>query len=153
MKITYGFSLFLQERVYNGRLDPCGAVHITIGDGGNREGLAHRYHSTTTVHVPLNLSNSSITIGMLICFLTASGIAIRSQLGRSSGKRALGMASWRSWTPPMPTGPGTGMTTRSPWELMTCGSTLLLVQGASWKVAVSWGRSSCLLDATQYSLV
>jgi hypothetical protein len=36
---------------------------------------------------------------------------------------------------------------------MTCGSTLLLVQGASWKVAVSWGRSSCLLDATQYSLV
>ncbi|CAL4925991.1 unnamed protein product [Urochloa decumbens] len=30
------------ERVYNGRLDPCGAVHITIGDGGNREGLAHR---------------------------------------------------------------------------------------------------------------
>ncbi|KAK2377810.1 Purple acid phosphatase 18 [Trifolium repens] len=31
------------KRVYNGRLDPCGAVHITIGDGGNREGLAHRY--------------------------------------------------------------------------------------------------------------
>ncbi|MCI53136.1 purple acid phosphatase 18-like, partial [Trifolium medium] len=30
------------KRVYNGRLDPCGAVHITIGDGGNREGLAHR---------------------------------------------------------------------------------------------------------------
>ncbi|CAL4942944.1 unnamed protein product [Urochloa decumbens] len=33
------------ERVYNGRLDPCGAVHITIGDGGNREGLAHRYRN------------------------------------------------------------------------------------------------------------
>nr|CAD1829357.1 unnamed protein product [Ananas comosus var. bracteatus] len=31
------------ERVYNGELDPCGAVHITIGDGGNREGLAERY--------------------------------------------------------------------------------------------------------------
>ncbi|KAG1368290.1 Purple acid phosphatase [Cocos nucifera] len=31
------------ERVYNGGLDPCGAVHITIGDGGNREGLAQRY--------------------------------------------------------------------------------------------------------------
>lgn len=30
-------------RVYNGRMDPCGAVHITIGDGGNREGLAHSY--------------------------------------------------------------------------------------------------------------
>ncbi|MCD7449875.1 Purple acid phosphatase 18 [Datura stramonium] len=31
------------RRVYNGKSDPCGAVHITIGDGGNREGLAHRY--------------------------------------------------------------------------------------------------------------
>lgn len=30
-------------RVYNGKPDPCGAVHITIGDGGNKEGLAHRY--------------------------------------------------------------------------------------------------------------
>nr|XP_027187220.1 purple acid phosphatase 18-like isoform X3 [Cicer arietinum] len=33
---------WLMKRVYNGRLDRCGAVHITIGDGGNREGLAHR---------------------------------------------------------------------------------------------------------------
>ncbi|XP_072951489.1 purple acid phosphatase 18 [Typha angustifolia] len=33
------------ERAYNGRLDPCGAVHITIGDGGNREGLAQRYRN------------------------------------------------------------------------------------------------------------
>lgn len=33
------------ERVYKGGLDPCGAVHITIGDGGNREGLAHKYHN------------------------------------------------------------------------------------------------------------
>ncbi|XP_027170324.1 purple acid phosphatase 18 [Coffea eugenioides] len=31
------------QRVYNGRSDSCGAVHITIGDGGNREGLAHRF--------------------------------------------------------------------------------------------------------------
>ncbi|KAF5727965.1 purple acid phosphatase 18 [Tripterygium wilfordii] len=31
------------KRVNNGRPDPCGAVHITIGDGGNREGLAHKY--------------------------------------------------------------------------------------------------------------
>jgi hypothetical protein len=23
--------------------DPCGIIHITIGDGGNREGLARRY--------------------------------------------------------------------------------------------------------------
>ncbi|KAL2322631.1 hypothetical protein Fmac_027010 [Flemingia macrophylla] len=31
------------KRVYNGRPDPCGSVHITIGDGGNKEGLAARY--------------------------------------------------------------------------------------------------------------
>ncbi|GLT62108.1 hypothetical protein SLA2020_347700 [Shorea laevis] len=31
------------KRVYNGISDPCGAVHITVGDGGNREGLAHNY--------------------------------------------------------------------------------------------------------------
>ncbi|XP_040986275.1 purple acid phosphatase 18 [Juglans microcarpa x Juglans regia] len=31
------------KRVNTGRVDPCGTVHITIGDGGNREGLAHRY--------------------------------------------------------------------------------------------------------------
>ncbi|XP_051135312.1 purple acid phosphatase 18-like [Andrographis paniculata] len=30
-------------RVYNDKRDPCGAVHITIGDGGNREGLANAY--------------------------------------------------------------------------------------------------------------
>ncbi|XP_062006860.1 purple acid phosphatase 22-like [Rosa rugosa] len=27
-------------RVYNNEADPCGPVHVTIGDGGNREGLA-----------------------------------------------------------------------------------------------------------------
>ncbi|KAJ0966149.1 hypothetical protein J5N97_027287 [Dioscorea zingiberensis] len=32
------------ERVYNAGLNSCGAVHITIGDGGNREGLAQRFH-------------------------------------------------------------------------------------------------------------
>lgn len=31
------------KRVFNGKSDSCGAVHITIGDGGNREGLAHKY--------------------------------------------------------------------------------------------------------------
>ncbi|KAL2245318.1 UNVERIFIED_CONTAM: Purple acid phosphatase 18 [Sesamum indicum] len=31
------------KRVFNGRSDRCGAVHITIGDGGNKEGLAHEY--------------------------------------------------------------------------------------------------------------
>lgn len=32
------------KRVYNGKSDPCGPIHITIGDGGNREGLATRYN-------------------------------------------------------------------------------------------------------------
>jgi acid phosphatase type 7 len=27
-------------RIYNNKADPCGPVYITIGDGGNREGLA-----------------------------------------------------------------------------------------------------------------
>ncbi|XP_068660156.1 probable purple acid phosphatase 20 [Aristolochia californica] len=30
-------------RVYRGKEDNCGPVHITIGDGGNREGLASKY--------------------------------------------------------------------------------------------------------------
>ncbi|KAK2364362.1 purple acid phosphatase [Trifolium repens] len=30
-------------RVYKDKIDKCGPVHITIGDGGNREGLATRY--------------------------------------------------------------------------------------------------------------
>ncbi|KAI4378675.1 hypothetical protein MLD38_016121 [Melastoma candidum] len=31
------------DRVYNERANPCGPIHITIGDGGNREGLAKDY--------------------------------------------------------------------------------------------------------------
>ncbi|KAM0856541.1 hypothetical protein ACQ4PT_049052 [Festuca glaucescens] len=30
-------------RVYEDREDPCGPVYVTIGDGGNREGLAEKY--------------------------------------------------------------------------------------------------------------
>ncbi|CAL9192872.1 probable purple acid phosphatase 20 [Musa acuminata AAA Group] len=30
-------------RVHDGKADACGPVHITIGDGGNREGLAKRF--------------------------------------------------------------------------------------------------------------
>ncbi|KAF6162115.1 hypothetical protein GIB67_008244 [Kingdonia uniflora] len=30
-------------RVYDGKPNACGSVHITIGDGGNREGLASKY--------------------------------------------------------------------------------------------------------------
>ncbi|XP_019196501.1 PREDICTED: purple acid phosphatase 18 [Ipomoea nil] len=31
------------KHVYKGKIDHCGPIHITIGDGGNREGLATRY--------------------------------------------------------------------------------------------------------------
>ncbi|CAI0379900.1 unnamed protein product [Linum tenue] len=31
------------KRVHNGNSDPCGPVYITIGDGGNKEGLASKY--------------------------------------------------------------------------------------------------------------
>ncbi|KAK8963386.1 putative purple acid phosphatase 20 [Platanthera guangdongensis] len=31
------------SRVYNNKEEECGAVHITVGDGGNREGLARDY--------------------------------------------------------------------------------------------------------------
>ncbi|XP_073392097.1 purple acid phosphatase 18 isoform X2 [Physcomitrium patens] len=30
-------------RVYANKVDPCGIMHITVGDGGNREGLARRF--------------------------------------------------------------------------------------------------------------
>ncbi|GAB4833397.1 Purple acid phosphatase 22 [Ancistrocladus abbreviatus] len=34
-------------RVYNSKADPCGPVYITIGDGGNREGLAMTFEKPT----------------------------------------------------------------------------------------------------------
>lgn len=79
----------MKERVYKGGLDPCGAVHITIGDGGNREGLAHRYHYNTMVRA-LNVNHFGVIIYNFSVF---SGTAIRNQLGQSSGKQALGMVN------------------------------------------------------------
>ncbi|KAH7285893.1 hypothetical protein KP509_33G050200 [Ceratopteris richardii] len=35
------------SRVFNGRSDSCGIVHITVGVGGNREGLANRFLQPT----------------------------------------------------------------------------------------------------------
>ncbi|XP_043688128.1 purple acid phosphatase 18-like [Telopea speciosissima] len=31
------------KRIYDGRSDACGTIHLTIGDGGNSEGLAEKY--------------------------------------------------------------------------------------------------------------
>lgn len=57
------------DRVVEGRKDKCGPIHITIGDGGNREGLAHRYlnpkpdwsmfREASFGHGELNIVNSS----------------------------------------------------------------------------------------------
>lgn len=43
--ITYikGELCLMQKRVYNNKADQCGPIYITIGDGGNREGLATSY--------------------------------------------------------------------------------------------------------------
>ncbi|KAI3894435.1 hypothetical protein MKX03_003840 [Papaver bracteatum] len=38
-------------RVYADKADNCGPVHITIGDGGNREGLASNYMDKTSISV------------------------------------------------------------------------------------------------------
>lgn len=40
------------KRVYNNSADPCGPMHVTIGDGGNREGLALLFKIPTS---PLSL--------------------------------------------------------------------------------------------------
>lgn len=40
--IKLSYCAVRQKRVNNGKSDPCGPVHITIGDGGNREGLARK---------------------------------------------------------------------------------------------------------------
>ncbi|XP_061357708.1 purple acid phosphatase 18-like isoform X1 [Gastrolobium bilobum] len=57
------------KRVYNGKLDRCGAVHIIIGDGGNKEGLASKYinpqpnwsefHEASFGHGELKIVNST----------------------------------------------------------------------------------------------
>lgn len=33
----------MQTRVYDNSKDGCGPMHVTIGDGGNREGLANKF--------------------------------------------------------------------------------------------------------------
>lgn len=34
-------------RVYANNVDPCGIMHITVGDGGNREGLARKFYANS----------------------------------------------------------------------------------------------------------
>eukprot|EP01018_Ginkgo_biloba_P012847 Gb_30479 [translate_table: standard] len=36
----YNTNTAIKTRVYKNKVEPCGPIHITIGDGGNREGLA-----------------------------------------------------------------------------------------------------------------
>lgn len=44
-----------QTRVYDGKANKCGPVHITIGDGGNREGLATKYVLLAFISINMNI--------------------------------------------------------------------------------------------------
>ncbi|KAK4398514.1 Purple acid phosphatase 18 [Sesamum angolense] len=46
--IVFAGHVITNKRVFNGRSNRCGAVHITIGHGGNKEGLAHEYKEPQT---------------------------------------------------------------------------------------------------------
>ncbi|KAJ6327698.1 hypothetical protein OIU78_014539 [Salix suchowensis] len=47
-------SMFMADstRIYDNKVDPCGPMYITIGDGGNREGLALTFENPAS---PLSL--------------------------------------------------------------------------------------------------
>lgn len=62
------------NRVYNYTLDPCGPVHITIGDGGNREKMAAT-HSDEPGHCPEPLSTPDKFIGGFCAFNFTTGPA------------------------------------------------------------------------------
>ncbi|GAV76197.1 hypothetical protein CFOL_v3_19672 [Cephalotus follicularis] len=49
----------VKKRVYNGYSDPCDPVHITIGDGGNREGLPSKYVLWKVLYVIKLFTSSS----------------------------------------------------------------------------------------------
>ncbi|XP_057851005.2 purple acid phosphatase 22-like [Cryptomeria japonica] len=53
------------SRVYNNEADPCGALHITIGGGGNREGLASMFgqnQSGLSLFREANFGHGELTI-------------------------------------------------------------------------------------------
>ncbi|XP_019052298.1 PREDICTED: purple acid phosphatase 22-like [Nelumbo nucifera] len=55
--ISFGYEYptgdwFMQTRVYNNKAEQCGPVQVTIGDGGNREGLALTFKKPSS---PLSL--------------------------------------------------------------------------------------------------
>ncbi|XXG73064.1 hypothetical protein AAC387_Pa07g2044 [Persea americana] len=47
----------LWTRVYDNSVNPCGPIHVTIGDGGNREGLALQFKKPTS---PLSMFHEAI---------------------------------------------------------------------------------------------
>ncbi|XP_021274973.1 purple acid phosphatase 15 isoform X2 [Herrania umbratica] len=68
---TYGVDIVLNghvhayersNRVYNFTLDPCGPVHITVGDGGNREKMAIE-HADETGNCPEASSTYDVYMG------------------------------------------------------------------------------------------
>ncbi|XP_043705610.1 purple acid phosphatase 15-like [Telopea speciosissima] len=62
------------NRVYNYALDPCGPVHITVGDGGNREKMAVK-HADEPGNCPDPLSTPDEYMGGFCAFNFTSGPA------------------------------------------------------------------------------
>ncbi|KAM7265806.1 hypothetical protein ACFE04_003489 [Oxalis oulophora] len=62
------------NRVYNYKLDPCGPLHITVGDGGNREKMAIS-HADEPGECPEPLSTPDTYMGGFCAFNFTSGPA------------------------------------------------------------------------------
>ncbi|VAI20479.1 purple acid phosphatase 15 [Triticum aestivum] len=62
------------NRVFNYTLDPCGAVHISVGDGGNREKMATT-HADEPGHCPDPRPKPNAFIGCFCAFNFTSGPA------------------------------------------------------------------------------
>lgn len=79
--------------VYDYTIDPCGAVHITIGDGGNSEGLSFLASNKMSPGRPLP------HVGMDLCLLhcefpvKSCSLVLLLPIARSSTSQAVVMCS------------------------------------------------------------
>lgn len=64
-------------------LDPCGAVHITIGDDGNSEGLSFLADNKMDLHkLPPQLMLHDAPCFMLQCLLASNKMDLRKLLSQ-----------------------------------------------------------------------
>lgn len=116
-------------RTYNWNPDPAGPYYITIGDGGNREGLALAWECAYLAGVSFT---PTTTLGWRVQTNPTPSITTnpttphtnmqpRNLCGRHSGRRATGTASCRCSTPPTCCGSGTRTPTSSPRWQTSCG--------------------------------